>query len=189
MQCFYLHSRISFLWFHRPVKTEEHWFRDCISGYSRTMIGCVMTGLTYQTAYSFKYTTQIEKYSHNSKDSDLVLKRVKSSSKNVFGNPGKPYSVLVRTGQPWVHKYVEKNTKVNSKSNIVMWSHVILGHVNRSIKSRTKEMIMVLYSVLVRTCMACCVKLWIYQSGGSLRNKTCAKESNLKGESLQNHGI
>lgn len=70
-----------------------------------------------------------------------------------------------------------------------MWSHVTLGHINRSIKSRTKEMIMVLYSVLVRTCTECHVKLWVYQSGGSLRNGTCAKESNLKGEKLQNYVI
>lgn len=48
---------------------------------------------------------------------------------------------------------------------------------------------MLLYSVPVRTCMECYVKLWVYQSGGSLRNGTCAKESNLKGEKLQNHVI
>lgn len=70
-----------------------------------------------------------------------------------------------------------------------MWSHVILDHINRSIKSQTREMIMVLYYILVRKCMECYVNLWVYQSGGSLKNGTCTKESNLKGEKLQNHVI
>lgn len=70
-----------------------------------------------------------------------------------------------------------------------MWLHVILGLINRSIKSRAKELIMVLYSVIVRTCTECHIKLWVYQSGGLLRNGTCAEEGNLKGEKLQNHVI